>query len=145
MYMPSSLLHHCMYTLWVACIQCMDDKSLINFRFLSISPTQFNRQTYVWSQCSSDEDCIPIEYQNVTIPTSLISCNTSSGLCKCQKCFIRSKDVCKINRNACNKFMADTSECSDDRKFQKTTLLLSVFLSATGAANFYIGQNILGL
>ena len=119
-----------------------------NFRFVSSSSTRFSRQkplhTYVPSHCSSDEDCIPLEYQNVSIPSSLISCNTSSGLCKCQKCFVRSKDVCELNRNACNTFMVDTCECSDDRKSQKTALLLSGFLSAIGAANFYIGQNLLG-
>ena len=99
----------------------------------------------MWSQCSFDDDCIPVEYQNVSVPPTLVSCNTSSGLCICLDCFVRSSDVCDVNRKACNKFLVDTGECSDDRKSQKTTLLLSVFLSAVGAANFYIGKYVLGL
>lgn len=98
------------------------------------------------SPCLSDEDCIPLEYHhnNITIPPSLISCDTSTGLCECQQCFVRKNDVCEVNRNACNRYLAESQECSDDRKSQKIALLLSFFLSAAGAANFYIGQNLLG-
>ena len=58
---------------------------------------------------------------------------------------MRIDDRCEVNRNACNRYLTDTQECGDDRKSQKTALLLSVFLSASGAANFYIGQNVLGM
>ena len=35
-------------------------------------------------------------------------------------------------------------KCDDDRPKQLTAFLLSLFLSSTGAANFYIGRNDLG-
>ena len=120
-----------------------------NFRFVSspVSSQEKWMHSYVLSRCSSNEDCIPLEYHdtNITIPSFLISCDISTGLCECQQCFIRRNDVCEVNRNACNRYLVESQECSDDRKSQKTALLLSLFLSAAGAANFYIGQNILGL
>lgn len=118
------------------------------FRFVS---SQFSSSrekwthTYVLSPCLTDEDCIPVEYQNTTIPPSFISCDGSTGLCECQRCFIRRNDICEVNTDACNTYSTVTGECSDDRKSQRTALLLSFFLSAAGAANFYIGRNLLGL
>ena len=108
-----------------------------NFRFVS-SPLSSSREnwthSYVLSPCLSNEDCVPLEYYNTTIPSSLTSCDTSTGLCECQQCFVRINDRCEVNRNA------DTQECSDDRKSQRTALLLSAFLSAAGAANFTLGK-----
>ena len=138
----------------ITCIIMLDSKGWIlipcyfNFRFIS-SPLSSSREewthSYVLSPCLTNEDCIPVEYHNVTVPPSLISCDFSTGLCECQRCFVRRNDVCEVNTNACNRYMPESGECSDDRKSQRTALLLSVFLSAAGAANFYIGQNLLGL
>ena len=36
-------------------------------------------------------------------------------------------------------------DCQDDRPSQLTAFLLSFFLSSTGAANFYIGRDDLGM
>ena len=36
-------------------------------------------------------------------------------------------------------------DCQDDRPSQLTAFLLSFFLSSTGAANFYIGRDDLGI
>ena len=36
-------------------------------------------------------------------------------------------------------------KCNDDRPKQLTAFLLSIFLSSTGAANFYIGRDDLGI
>ena len=57
---------------------------------------------------------------------------------------MRVRDICQLNNNTCEQFDEQTEDCIDDRKSQNTALLLSAFLSATGAANFYIGQYALG-
>ena len=125
------------------------DYNIICIIFRFVSSSKFNGEkwthSYVLSPCSTDEECFPIEYHNITIPPSLISCDISTGLCECQQCFVRRNDICAVNTNACNSYMTETQECSDNRKSQRTALLLSFFLSAAGAANFYIGQNLLGL
>ena len=57
---------------------------------------------------------------------------------------MRSNDTCVLKQcHGYNPF-DDPEVCVDYRKSQKTALLLSVFLSATGAANFYIRQYVLG-
>ena len=56
--------------------------------------------------------------------------NSSSG--KCQTC---SDYLYSINQTVC---------AVDNRPRQLTAFLLSLFLSSTGAANFYIGQSSLG-
>lgn len=109
------------------------------FRSVAISKTRKGFS----NACQENEDCIPAEYNNV--PSTLISCNTSTGLCECNECFIRLRDVCQLNNKTCEKFDDELPACTDDRRSQKKALLLSTFLSSTGAANFYIGQNILGL
>lgn len=123
----------------------LDYNTCIIFRFVSSSNGEKWTHSYVLSPCSTDEECFPIEYHNITIPPSLISCDISTGLCECQQCFVRRNNICAVNTNACNSYMTETQKCSDDRKSQRTALLLSFFLSAAGAANFYIGQNLLGL
>ena len=99
------------------------------------------------SPCVVDDDCIPAHYRNnnISIGSSIISCNASTGICVCKRCFVRVRDVCQLNNNTCERFDVQSEDCIDDRKSQSNALLLSAFLSATGAANFYIGQYTLGL
>ena len=59
----------------------------------------------------------------------------------CSDCFVLYNNSCQIN--VCWNW-TDSGHCVDDRRSQKTTVLLSAFLSSTGAANFYIGQYLLG-
>lgn len=101
---------------------------------------------YVQTKCSTNEDCYPADYHlnNITVPPRLISCDISTGLCLCQECFVRLKDICQVNSKTCEEFDDLNQQCTDNRRSQKTALLLSAFLSATGAANFYIKQNTLG-
>eukprot|EP00731_Ephydatia_muelleri_P006603 Em0003g851a len=44
----------------------------------------------------------------------------------------------------CWEYDKTTHTCNDLRKDQRTAFLLSLFLSALGAANFYIEQNVIG-
>jgi len=102
------------------------------------SAVQLPRVQYA---CTTDEDCYPPNLPNTTIPPKYIHCDNSSGLCQCNYCFIRENDTCALAR--CHNW--NNVQCVDKRRSQKTAFLLSVFLSSTGAANFYIGQYDLGL
>jgi hypothetical protein len=91
--------------------------------------------------CTTDFSCYPKEYVNDTIPYEFVMCR--NGTCVCQDCFYRLNDTCE--KRKCHHFENDTRSCVDDRKSQKDILILSIFLSSTGAANSYIGQDTLGL
>ena len=67
-----------------------------------------------------------------------------AGQCVCEMCFTRnSSGQCQICSDY--PFSNTLGECGvDDRPRQLTAFLLSLFLSSTGAANFYIGQTNLG-
>ena len=92
--------------------------------------------------CTTDEDCYPPDVQNSTIPRDIISCDNSSGLCQCNNCFVRENDTCTLLD--CHHYDSEGMQCVDQRRSQKTAFILSVVLSSTGAANFYIGQYLLG-
>ena len=92
--------------------------------------------------CTTDKDCYPPDMQNSTIPRDIISCENSSGLCQCSNCFVRENDTCTLEE--CHRYDSDKMQCVDQRRSQKTAFILSVLLSSTGAANFYIGQKVLG-
>ena len=92
--------------------------------------------------CTTDKDCYPSNLQDTTIPPNYINCDTSRGLCRCNDCFVRENDTCALAR--CHRLSSNNTQCVDQRRSQKTAFLLSVFLSSTGAANFYIGQYALG-
>lgn len=102
------------------------------------SAVQLPRVQYA---CTTDKDCYPPNLQNTTIPPKYINCDNSSALCQCNDCFIRENDTCALAK--CHNW--SNVQCVDQRRSQKTAFLLSVFLSSTGAANFYIGQYDLGL
>ena len=92
------------------------------------------------NQCRKDTDCYPKEYKNYTIPSEFVHCEKNS--CQCQDCFYNLNDSCAITD--CHHFSNRSGKCVDDRKSQFDAFLLSIFLSATGAANLYIGQDTLG-
>ena len=80
------------------------------------------------------------------VPQSLVECATG-GVCVCNECFeLDSTGRCTQNMMCPDEyyFSRDTGACVDERPSQLTAFLLSLFLSSTGAANFYIGRNGLG-
>ncbi len=78
------------------------------------------------------------------VPSNLVHCNTDTGVCVCEECFVRLNNLCTVLEPLCRNYSSSTRQCVDNRKSQKTALLLSVFLSSVGAANFYIGNYALG-
>ena len=90
--------------------------------------------------CTTNLNCYPKDIVNYTIPTKFIHCQNQT--CVCTDCFYSLNDSCVVKE--CHHFENDSGECVDERKSQKTVFLLSVFLSATGSANSYIGQATLG-
>ena len=88
--------------------------------------------------CSNQEDCLPDRFRNSStiVPPNLIDCIQSQ--CICQDCFMVSEvDTCSLRE--CRDYTRDG--CQDDRRSQLTALLLSIFLSGVGAANFYIDRD----
>lgn len=94
-----------------------------------------NRNLLQTQSCSDREDCIPDAYKNSSVPPNLVDCIQNQ--CVCQDCFMVSGDMCSLRE--CRDFTRDG--CEDNRKSQLTALLLSIFLSGVGAANFYIERN----
>ena len=97
------------------------------------------RQTFT---CSNQDDCLPDRYRNngtvvpTPVPPNLVDC--LQNLCVCQDCFMVSEDgPCSLRE--CRDYTRDG--CQDDRRSQLTALLLSIFLSGVGAANFYIDRD----
>ena len=94
------------------------------------------------STCSSQHDCIPSSIHTANISDELISCVGSPGKCSCSECFQLYNDTCRVR--VCWRFHESTSTCSDHRRSQTKTILISAFLSSLGAANFYIGRYVAG-
>ena len=94
------------------------------------------------STCSNSSDCYPAGLNGTSAPTKYINC--SNQKCVCSDCFyaINSYKSCAYQR--CWEYDKTTQTCNDLRKDQKTAFLLSLFLSALGAANFYIERYDLG-
>ena len=68
------------------------------------------------------------------------------GLCSCKECFERSfNGTCQEVECEDWRYNQEQLACEDNRPKQLTAFLLSIFLSATGAANFYIGRDDLGI
>ena len=71
-------------------------------------------------------------------------CASFTGKCVCNDCFMRATNgTCRL----CQDYLYSDGQqqcVTDNRPSQLTAFLLSLFLSSTGAANFYIGQNSLG-
>ena len=94
-------------------------------------------------QCMSNQNCTPPQFNNV--PDTLVQCD-SQNLCLCEECFTLNATTGRCDIDSCIDYYYDstTRMCVDDRPSQLTAFLLSLFLSSTGAANFYIGQTGLG-
>ena len=90
--------------------------------------------------CSEAPQCWP---DNTPVPSTLINCDQVTNQCICNDCFFRN-DTGRCEEDSCEDYFFRDNECVDDRPSQLTAFLLSLFLSSTGAANFYIGQDGLG-
>lgn len=105
---------------------------------------------YIYSNtpsCTRDSDCFPPGLSDTsTIPTSLVDC-LSDGVCTCNQCFTRNATTnkCFFEHPTCYYYdpNAASDTCVDTRKSQLVALLLSLSLSGVGAANYYIGRNML--
>ena len=97
----------------------------------------------VQQSCTNDSECVPTEFPTANVPSELVSC--VDGACLCLQCFTpnTTSGLCALHR-PCFDYDYLRDECVDNRKSRETALLLSIFLSSSGAANFYIGQNVLG-
>ena len=95
--------------------------------------------------CSVNSDCYPSGI-NGSVPSRLIECD--NNVCVCSECFTaNTTGRCTftiISPSDCYPYNSGTGTCTDNRKSQLVTFLLSLFLSGFGVANFYIGQNGLG-
>ena len=98
------------------------------------------RQKRQSPMCSNQTDCKPPSLSNVPIPTDLISCQ--GGSCVCRQCFGRNSNNNTCRELApCQRYNTVTLSCDDERRSQLVAMLLSLFLSEVGAANFYIARN----
>lgn len=114
--------------------------------------------------CEENNNTLCLPEGTISAPSSLVDCiegkplqqwckqyylhswNPCTGQCVCNDCFMinDSSGKCRI----CSEFSyrEDIESCGlDNRQSQLTAFLLSIFLSSTGAANFYIGRNDLGI
>ena len=63
----------------------------------------------------------------------------------CNECFMKDEETGRCRLCADYVYGEIAQDCgTDNRPSQLTAFLLSLFLSGTGAANFYIGQTGLG-
>ena len=80
-------------------------------------------------------DCIIIQHRHIR-----------AGRCECADCFMLDEQG-QCSSTLCPDFQYNNGSgvcATDQRQTQLTAFLLSLFLSSTGAANFYIGQSALG-
>ena len=89
--------------------------------------------------CQNNSNCYP---DGITSPISYISC--VQGKCICSgSCFTLNGPICGFSK--CGSYDSNTGICTSFAKSQTVAFLLSLFVSSVGAANFYIGQNGLGM
>ena len=93
--------------------------------------------------CSNSSDCYPVGLNGSSVPTKYINC--SDQKCVCSDCFYATNSYKSCAYQRCWEYDNITQTCNDLRKDQRTAFFLSLFLSALGAANFYIEQNALGM
>ena len=110
-------------------------------RFFAVKqPHSLSRVRRQTAGCQNVTDCLPPGVANTN--TNFAQC--TAGQCVCTDCFMSiDGSRCQI----CTDYPYDNAQdrCGrDGRPRQLTAFLLSLFLSSTGAANFYIGQNGLG-
>ena len=88
--------------------------------------------------CKQNRDCNPPELANETIPPRFVSCSNNS--CVCEVCFrVDSSTSPCLSLAPCQTYSDGT--CYDHHsKKQLWAVLFSVFVSWTGAANFYINR-----
>ena len=86
--------------------------------------------------CADQSDCVPAVVNDTIILPHVIDC--VNGQCICRDCFEDRAGTCNLRE--C-RFYTTQEGCIDNRKSQVTAILLSVFLSGVGAANFYIDRD----
>lgn len=110
--------------------------------------------------CEEDSDCSP---DDIVGPVSieLVRCVGKSrdiviqlkvmfflvdGMCECNECFMLHPDTQRCFMCEDYPYNLTTTSCGEDvRQDQRRAFFLSFFLSATGAANFYIKVYGLGM
>ena len=92
--------------------------------------------------CSTSNDCYPNNLYGSRVPTKYINC--SDQKCVCSDCFYATNSYKSCAYQRCWEYDDITQTCNDLRKDQRTAFLLSLFLSALGAANFYVQQYVMG-
>ena len=111
-------------------------------RFFAVKqPHPLSRVRRQAGSCQTNADCFPSGVNNIS--SEFVNC--VAGQCVCMQCFMSDDDTGRC-RN-CSDYRYDIMQgiCGvDNRPRQLTAFLLSLFLSSTGAANFYIGQDGLG-
>ena len=87
-----------------------------------------------------------VMYDGKHFPLPLLYNAVPGGQCSCNECFERASNGTCVEVE-CEDWRYDQQElaCQDSRPKQLTAFLLSLFLSSTGAANFYIGRDDLGV
>ena len=88
--------------------------------------------------CVTDSDC----FLELVLNTSLVRCESSTQNCNCTGCFNKTNDgLCLLN--PC--FTILNSTCLPlDRRSRAVTIVLAIFFTSLGAANFYISHWLLG-
>ena len=98
------------------------------------------RQSPSRLNCTVNTDCYPPSFAlNATVPEMYVLCRSSE--CVCDQCFVLNDTSgrCQVDE-PCQRYSEVNQQCVDDRRSQRTVLLLSIFLSIAGVANFYIGR-----
>ena len=88
--------------------------------------------------CTTDADCFPQLGLNI----SQVRCESSIQICNCTECLEKTNDgLCVLN--PC--FTIVNSTCLPlNRRSKTVTIVLAIFFTSLGAANFYISQWVLG-
>lgn len=123
-------------------LQCPMQRFLHDFsRSYQGEHVRVRRQTA--RNCTSDEECIRNPTVTGNVSSNLVRCD--NGNCVCNDCFFMDNSDGLCYTCIDYPYNSTTRMCgSDSRQNQLTALLLSLFLSAFGAANFYIEQTALG-
>ena len=123
----------CRACLWVVLGKAKEKWYEFSCHFLVLCCRAFN--------CTHDLDCV---YEMPSMSQSeKIAC--LNGTCLCLDCFTANASTghCQLY-TPCFDYDPNDDTCIDLRQSQTTAFILSLFLSSIGAANFYIGQYVLG-
>ena len=116
---------------------------LYNKIHIQRSHTSYRAVSVPTSLCTISSDCYPAGLNGSSVPTKFINC--SNQKCVCSDCFYAANSYKSCAYQRCWEYDKTAQTCNDLRKDQRTAFLLSVFLSALGAANFYIEQYVMGM